>query len=211
MIRRCLTCIATPGRLGLIATVLIAILLCTGCVTTERLVQAEQIAAQAAEQLATGERAVAQARDALAKAEQLAQRIDNVQAHAAVAAAEQALTQAEHALPALRIAATDTANALQAARAAKEAGGSWWQVLLAAGASLATGGTAGAALMGQRASRFAHALRSTIQYVDALKPAVDASIGKGERKRLAERTLDRRDIEVIEFERARLSAEQKAA
>lgn len=53
-----------------------------------------------------------------------------------------------------------------------------------------------------------HALRSTIQYVDALKPAADAGVGKNERKRLAAQTLDRADIAIIERERAALNVQR---
>ena len=209
--RSFLTLISTPGRLGLIAVGLLGILLLTGCLSTARLEQVEQIAIQAAERLEHGQAAVEQARATLAKAEALAERIDSQEARDAVQTAQRAVDEAELALPALQLAATDTAQAFTAARQAREAGASWWQVLLAAGVTLATGGSAGAAVMGQRAKQIAHALRSTIQYVDTLKPAVDASIGAGERKRLAERTLDRADIEVIEFERARLNTERLAA
>lgn len=211
MLRSTIAPLCTPGRLGLLAVALIGLCLLTGCISSERLAQAEAVAVQASERLADGERAVEQAHAALTTAEGLAERIESPEAQAAVAAAQDALAQAEAALPALHLAAEDTAQALKAARAAKEAGGSWWEILLAGAAALATGGTAGAALMGSRAGKFAHALRSTIQYVDTLKPAADASLGKTERKRLAAQTLDRADIKVIEAERSKMNAEKAAA
>ena len=205
---RRLTASFSPGLLGIIAAVCVAMLFLSGCISTERLAQAEAIAVQASERLADGEQTVETARATLSKAEALADRTGSPAATEAVATARAALSQAEAALPALQLAAQDTAQALTAARKAQEAGGSWWEVLLAAGAALATGGTAGAALMGTRTAKVAHALRSTIAYVDALKPAADAGLGKNERKRLAAQTLDRADIAIIERERAALNVQR---
>lgn len=191
-------------RFALLAALLWSALLCTGCLTAERLAQAEEIARVADEQLLAGQEAVAAAREALTVAQRLAERVESDEARTAVAAAEGALVKAEEALPALQDAAATASDALEAARAAKEAGASWWQVLLAGAAAVATGGAGGAAVMGARAGKVTRALRNTIRYVGKLKPIVDASVGVGERKRLAEQTLDSSDVVLIQEERHRL-------
>jgi hypothetical protein len=188
----------------MLALICCGMLALTGCISRERLMQIEAVAAQANQQLAQGEQAVTAAETALQHARTLAERTASDEALRAVTAAEVALGQAKETLPTLQRAAKDTAHALAAARAAQEAGASWWEILLAGGAALATGGTAGAALMGTRAAKIGHALRSTVQYIDQLKPAADEQLGKKARKELAQRLFNRSDVQLIETERARL-------
>lgn len=191
-------------RLALIAFLAGCLLTLGGCSTSERLQQAEAIALLAAESLAEGEAAVEQARAALSQAEALADRVDSQAATEAVAAARDALGQAEAVLPDLQRAATQTAEALAAAREANANGGHWWQVLLSAGAALATGGVGGAAVMGVRSARMSHALRGTIAYVDALTPAADAHLGIETRKRLANGVIDGSARRVIDEQRTKM-------
>jgi hypothetical protein len=161
-----------------LALICCGILALTGCISNERLTQIEALAAQANQQLAQGEQAVTAAETALQHARTLAERTASDDALRAVTAAEVALAQAKETLPTLQRAANDTAHALAAARAAQEAGASWWEIVLAGGAALATGSTAGAALMGTRATKIGHALRSTVQYIDQLKPAATNNLVK---------------------------------
>jgi hypothetical protein len=131
------------------AVVPFLLLALTGCDFDKSIARAESAVATAQQGALRAEAAMVaveqvskDAKKALAVAEQIAASTGSEQAIKAVASAKEALSAAEAVLPSIKAASRDASEALAAAqagvaaaKAAKEAGGSGWEILLGAAAA----------------------------------------------------------------------------
>lgn len=165
--------------------VILACVAFSGCDLDQAIARAEsatktaQIVAERAEATLKGaEQAVNVAKAAVTQAQVIADASGSEQAKKVVESARQALATAEAVLPSVKAAAADAKEALAsaessvaAAKATKEAGGSGWQILLAA-----LGGFVPALLpivkLAQSLSQARTAVKLTAAHADAMEAAV---------------------------------------